>query len=98
MMNTLRHDARSGGRHDNEAKRSEGSRVSGPRDWVFAFHDGDALDLQGISLLLTARTLAESEDRQIWLAGLPREFWYFMEIMGLEGLFLPFPELQPGEA
>ena len=97
-MSTMSHDARSVGRHGVGARGVAGPHRSGPRDWVFAFHDSDALDMQGISLLLTARGLAASEDRHVWLAGLPEEFWYFMEAMGLEGFFLPFPEMQNREA
>lgn len=98
MMSTMRHDARTVGRAKVGARGIDGPHRSGPRDWVFSFHDSDALDMQGISLLLTARGMAASEDRQVWLAGLPEEFWYFMEAMGLEGFFLPFPHLEPGDA
>ena len=98
MMRELGHDARMVGRGEVEVRGVEEGRNSGPRDWVFAFHDSDALDMQGISLLLTARGLAAQEDRRIWLAGLPGEFWHFMEALGLDGFFLPFPELEPQEA
>jgi hypothetical protein len=59
---------------------------------VFEAEDAFAIDLQGISLLLTARQMASADHRRVWLAGLPPEFWGLMASMGLEGYFLPFPD------
>ena len=39
-----------------------------------------------------ARELAMDENRKVWLAGLPPEFWSLMTSMGLEGYFIPFPD------
>jgi hypothetical protein len=73
-------------------------RTPRTRDWVFSVEDSDSLDLQGISLLMTARELAQDEGRTVWLAGLPMEFWRFMNAMGLEGYFIPFPDREPSLA
>ena len=67
-------------------------RTPRSRDWVFSVVDSDALDLQGIALLMTARELAQDQERTVWLAGLPPAFWRFMDAMGLEGYFIPFPD------
>ena len=82
-------------RHPSDALQisdEPGGRAARSRDWIFAVEDSDALDIQGIALLMTARELAVDENREVWLAGLPAEFWSLMTAIGLEGYFIPFPD------
>ena len=49
------------------------------------------LDLNSLSLLLTAQQNAQEEDRSVWLAGVPFHVWQALHGMGLGQFFKPFP-------
>lgn len=57
-------------------------------DVLIDFTDSHVVDLEGLTLLLTAQRLAHSEDRQVWLMGLPDKAWSVLEAMGLDDLFV----------
>ena len=75
--------------------------VHGPEDEkmdvLIDFTDSYVVDFEGLTLLLTAQRLAHSEDRQVWLMGLPDNAWSVLESMGLADLFVRVgsPEEQP---
>ncbi len=52
------------------------------------FTDSHAVYFEGLTLLITAQRLAHSEDRQVWLMGLPDHAWSVLKAMGLDVLFL----------
>ncbi len=56
-------------------------------DVLIDFTDSHVVDFEGLTLLLTAQRLAHSEDRQVWLMGLPDNAWAVLEAMGLADLF-----------
>lgn len=66
-------------------------------DVLIDFTDSHVVDFEGLTLLLTAQRLAHSEDRQVWLMGLPDSAWSVLEAMGLDDLFVRVtsPEGQP---
>lgn len=57
-------------------------------DVLIDFTDSHVVDFEGLTLLLTAQRLAHSEDRQVWLMGLPESAWSVLEAMGLASLFV----------
>ena len=57
-------------------------------DVLIDFTDSHVVDFGGLTLLLTAQRLAHSEDRQVWLMGLPDNAWSVLEAMGLNDLFV----------
>ena len=57
-------------------------------DVLIDFTDSYVVDFEGLTLLLTAQRLAHSEDRQVWLMGLPDSAWTVLEAMGLADLFI----------
>lgn len=57
-------------------------------DVLIDFTDSHVVDFEGLTLLLTAQRLAQSEDRQVWLMGLPENAWAVLEAMGLDDLFV----------
>lgn len=57
-------------------------------DVLIDFTDSHVVDFEGLTLLLTAQRLAHSEDRQVWLMGLPENAWAVLEAMGLDDLFV----------
>ena len=57
-------------------------------DVLIDFTDSHVVDFEGLTLLLTAQRLAHSEDRQVWLMGLPDTAWTVLEAMGLADLFI----------
>ena len=66
-------------------------------DVLIDFTDSQVVDFEGLTLLLTAQRLAQSEDRQVWLMGLPENAWAVLESMVLADLFVRVsaPEGQP---
>jgi ABC-type transporter Mla MlaB component len=58
------------------------------QDVLIDFTDSYVVDFEGLALLLTAQRLADSEDRQVWLMGLPDNAWSVLEAMGLDDLFV----------
>ena len=57
-------------------------------DLLIDFTDSHVVDFEGLTLLLTAQRLAHSEDRQVWLMGLPDNAWSVLAAMGLDDLFI----------
>ena len=57
-------------------------------DVVIDFTDSHVVDFEGLTLLLTAQRLAHSENRQVWLMGLPEHAWSVLRAMGLDDLFV----------
>ncbi len=57
-------------------------------DVLIDFTDSHVVDFEGLTLLLTAQRLAHSEDRQVWLMGLPEHAWSVLAAMGLDVLFV----------
>lgn len=57
-------------------------------DVLIDFTDSYVVDFEGLTLLLTAQRLAHSEDRQVWLMGLPDSAWSVLRAMGLDDLFV----------
>ncbi len=57
-------------------------------DVLIDFTDSHVVDFEGLTLLLTAQRLAHSEDRQVWLMGLPENAWSVLQAMGLDDLFV----------
>ncbi len=57
-------------------------------DVLIDFTDSHVVDFEGLTLLLTAQRLAHSEDRQVWLMGLPEHAWSVLKAMGLDVLFV----------
>ena len=57
-------------------------------DVLIDFTDSHVVDFEGLTLLLTAQRLAHSEDRQVWLMGLPEHAWSVLRAMGLDVLFV----------
>ena len=57
-------------------------------DVLIDFTDSHVVDFEGLTLLLTAQRLAQSQDRQVWLMGLPENAWAVLESMGLADLFV----------
>ncbi len=57
-------------------------------DVLIDFTDSHVVDFEGLTLLLTAQRLAHSEDRQVWLMGLPDHAWSVLKAMGLDVLFV----------
>ncbi len=57
-------------------------------DLLIDFTDSHVVDFEGLTLLLTAQRLAQSEDRRVWLMGLPEHAWSVLKAMGLADLFV----------
>lgn len=64
---------------------------SGVTDLVFDFSGIQVPDLGDLSLLLTARMLAEEEERRVWVRALPEATWRLLQALGLAHLFQLFP-------
>ena len=82
-------------RYDEEP--GDGRRVEGPTDaatevpgLVFDF-SGRSPDIRDLTLLLTARMLAERDDRPVWVKALPHRTWEVLQALGLAHLFRLFP-------
>jgi anti-anti-sigma regulatory factor len=92
-MNEQENDTRTG-EHGGNLAALEAAGVAVPRkegDLVVDLTGIRELDLINLSLLLTAQRNAEEEDREVWLAGVPRKVWQALDAMGLGGFFRPFP-------
>ncbi len=63
-------------------------------DVLIDFTDSHVVDFEGLTLLLTAQRLAHSEDRQVWLMGLPEHAWSVLKAMGLDVLFVRVSSLE----
>jgi anti-anti-sigma regulatory factor len=66
-------------------------------DIVIDFHGMQTLDLAGLTMLLTAQQIADSENRQVWLMDLPEGAWRLLKALGLDDLFefAPIPGDDP---
>lgn len=64
---------------------------------VFDFTDGASPDVRDLALLITARMLAERDERPVWVRALPYRAWEVLEAMGLAHLFRFFPTGSSGE-
>ena len=62
-------------------------------DLVIDFHGTQILDLAGLTMLLTAQQIADSENRQVWLMDLPEGAWRLLKALGLDDLFACVPRL-----
>ena len=60
-------------------------------DLVFDFSGVGHVDLAGLSLLLTARQLAQEDSRDVWVRGLPDDTWRVLYQLGLQNYFRLFP-------
>jgi ABC-type transporter Mla MlaB component len=86
-------DRSDGGVERMDAVRPSGSnRVQATEDLFLDFTEVGTIDLPGLALLFTAQQLASEEDRNVWVMGLPMQFWELLRALGLEGYFLHFPE------
>lgn len=77
-------------RHENERKEHAlgGAWVDG---LVFDYAGKQTPDLGGLTLLLTARMLADREDRKVWVRALPDHTWQVLHSLGLDHMFELFP-------
>lgn len=60
-------------------------------DLVFDFSGVGHVDLGGLSLVLTARQLAQESSRDVWVRGLPDDAWQVLYALGLQDYFRLFP-------
>jgi anti-anti-sigma regulatory factor len=60
-------------------------------DLVFDFSGVGHMDLGGLSLLLTARQLAQEDSRDVWVRALPDDAWQVLYALGLQDYFRLFP-------
>ena len=60
-------------------------------DLVFDFSGVGHVDLGGLSLLLTARQLAQESSRDVWVRALPDDTWQVLYALGLQDYFRLFP-------
>ena len=60
-------------------------------DLVFDFSGLGHVDLGGLSLLLTARLIAQEDSRDVWVRGLPSSTWRVLHALGLQDYFRLFP-------
>lgn len=83
-------------RHDGKMDRSEATPapvLPGVPDQgiVFDFSGREMPDMRELTLLVTARMLAEQDERPVWVRALPHRSWELLEAMGLAHLFRFFP-------
>jgi len=62
-------------------------------DLVIDFHGAHILDPAGLTMLLTAQQIADSENRQVWLMDLPEGEWRLLKALGLDDLFVCVPRM-----
>ena len=61
-------------------------------DLIFDFTGIHTLDVQSLSLLLTAQQVADADGSTVWVAGLPERVWSVFRAMGLDDFFREFPD------
>ena len=86
----MRHDGRIPESAAPKGKARDGSDRGAP-DLVFDFSGKEVPDLGDLSLLLTARLLAEEQERRVWVRALPEPTWRLLQALGLDHLFQLFP-------
>lgn len=60
-------------------------------DLVFDFSDMGEPDLGGMVLVLTARQIADDDDRKVWVRSMSPRTWDLLHALGLENLFEDLP-------
>lgn len=60
-------------------------------DLVFDYSGVGHVDLAALSLMLTARQLAQEDSRDVWVRGLPDDTWRVLYALGLQDYFRLFP-------
>jgi hypothetical protein len=63
-----------------------------PVELVFDFAGMRSPDLGALCLMLTARILADSGHRKVWLHALPEPTWRLLHTLGLEHYFEHLPQ------
>ena len=61
-------------------------------DVVFDFEGAQVPDLMGLTMVLTARMVAEEQDVGVWLKDLPERSWALLRALDVDHLFDRFPE------
>ena len=76
-------------RHDDHGRTDD----AGPTgtDLVFDFSGVGHVDLASLSLLLTAREMAQQDSRVVWVRALPDDTWQVLYALGLQDYFRLFP-------
>jgi len=72
--------------------RSAHPEVPTIRDVVFDFDGKHIVDLMGLSMILTARQVAEDQSAVVWLKDVPPRTWALLRALGVDELFALFPE------
>jgi anti-anti-sigma regulatory factor len=62
-------------------------------DLVFDFSGVGHVDLAGLSMMLTARELAQADSRDVWVRALPDDAWRVLYALGLQDYFRLFPSM-----
>lgn len=83
-------------RHDGTMDRPEPTpsppaRGEPDQGVVFDFSGHEMREGHDLSLLITARMLAERAERPVWVRALPHRSWQRLHAMGLDHLFRFFP-------
>ena len=73
------------------AKEIENGRGDATQGLVYDFSGRQSPDIRDLSLLLTARMMAERDDRPVWVKALPLRTWEVLHALGLANLFRLFP-------
>jgi hypothetical protein len=61
-------------------------------DVVFDFAGRQATDFRGLTMILTARQVAEKGRVTVWLKDVPDRTWALLRALGVDRLFERFPE------
>lgn len=84
----MRHDDTNAGRAPAPRPSTDGGS---PRGVVFDFGGRRFPDVRDLALLVTARMLAERDERPVWIRALPHQSWEVLQALGLDRLFHLFP-------
>jgi len=79
------------GAHRHVAGQAEPHSTGTTQGLVFDFSGRKSPDIQGLSLVLTARMIADRDDRPVWVRALPLKTWEVLHSLGLANLFRLFP-------
>ena len=66
-----------------------------PRAVVFDLEGLHVATVTGLSWLLTAQQVAENAGDIVWVRNAPPRTWALLRALGVDDLFLPFPEPTP---
>lgn len=86
----MRQDSKPGDGSSTSATVGPDVRTPG-QGLVFDFAGMQTPDIRDLALLLTARMLAERDERAVWVRALPHRSWEILHAMGLAHLFRLFP-------